>query len=120
MPLGITAHTLRWHVILLLSRIMKKRISGIKNALRSAPNNGQVLNDYGSFLCKRSQFKLAQMQFTKAMALDDYYHIADVYQNSALCWLKEGKPEQAITHFRHTLARDPNRPQTLLNLAKLK
>ncbi|MYM58423.1 type IV pilus biogenesis/stability protein PilW [Vibrio sp. OCN044] len=90
-----------------------------KNALRSEPNNGQVLNDYGSFLCKRSQFKLAQMQFTKAMALDDYYHIADVYQNSALCWLKEGQPEQAITHFRHTLARDPNRPQTLLNLAKL-
>ncbi|CAM3628445.1 type IV pilus biogenesis/stability protein PilW [Vibrio aquimaris] len=90
-----------------------------KSALRSEPNNGQVLNDYGSFLCKRSQFKLAQMQFTKAEALDDYYHIADVYENSALCWLKEGKPEQAIIHFRHTLARDPNRPQTLLNLAKL-
>ena len=30
MPQSITAHTLRWHVILILSRIMKKRISGIK------------------------------------------------------------------------------------------
>ena len=33
--------------------------------------------------------------------------------------VKRRKPEQAITHFRGTLARDPNRPQTLLNLAKL-
>ncbi|RSD29503.1 type IV pilus biogenesis/stability protein PilW [Vibrio pectenicida] len=90
-----------------------------ENAQRSEPNNGKTLNDYGSFLCKRSRYQLAQKQFAKAVTQPDYYRIADSYENAALCWLKEGKPSQAIVNLRLAMAHDPNRPQTLLNLAQL-
>ncbi|GLT17801.1 type IV pilus biogenesis/stability protein PilW [Vibrio zhanjiangensis] len=90
-----------------------------QNALESEPNNGQVLNDYGSFLCKRKKYQLAQAQLTKAVKQDDYFHIADSYENAALCWLKQNRPIEALASFRQAIAHDPKRPQTLLNLAKL-
>lgn len=90
-----------------------------KTALRQHPRNGNVMNNYGTFLCKQERYPQADQLFNRAIEQPYYYLIPASYENAALCALKAGKPEQAMGYFKRTLDHDPRRVTSLLRLTKL-
>ncbi|WP_253819542.1 type IV pilus biogenesis/stability protein PilW [Vibrio coralliilyticus] len=90
-----------------------------QKAISQHPDNGQLLNDYGSFLCKQSRYQEANALFERAVVQPNYYYVADSYENAAFCALKADQQASAARYFERAIAHDPNRPQAILNLAKL-
>lgn len=90
-----------------------------KASLKQHPKNGNVLNNYGTFLCKRGDYASADKFFNAAIEQPYYYLISGSYENAALCALKAGNTEQAKNYFIRTLDHDPNRANSILRLAKL-
>ncbi|EGU39555.1 putative fimbrial biogenesis and twitching motility protein [Vibrio ichthyoenteri ATCC 700023] len=90
-----------------------------RQALTIHPNNGDVLNNYGTFLCKQGDYAQADWLFNQAVAQEYYYSTSASYENAALCALKSGNKNKAITYFSQALGYEPTRRRSLLNLAKL-
>ena len=90
-----------------------------KRALRSSSKNGNVLNNYGVFLCKNGRYEEAQQKFTQAIDQPYYYLVSASYENAAMCALGSGDKVTAKTYFERSLAHDPNRVRSTLQLAKL-
>lgn len=94
--------------------------SSYKKALRSSPNNGNVLNNYGVFLCKHARYDEAQQAFSKAIKQPYYYLVSASYENAAMCSLSSGDNATAKQYFERSIAHDPSRARSILQLAKLK
>ncbi|WP_394125831.1 type IV pilus biogenesis/stability protein PilW [Vibrio hepatarius] len=88
-------------------------------ALKQHPYNGDVLNNYGTFLCKQKHYDQADDLFNQAIKQPSYYLISVSFENAALCSLKSGNKQRAREYFQRALAHQPDRPISLLNLAKL-
>ncbi|OAJ92370.1 type IV pilus biogenesis/stability protein PilW [Vibrio bivalvicida] len=88
-------------------------------AFKLHPKNGNVLNNYGTFLCKQGHYARADQYFNQAIAQPYYYLSSASYENAALCALKNQQTAQAIRYFKRALDYDPARPRSLLTLAKL-
>ncbi|MGF1763881.1 type IV pilus biogenesis/stability protein PilW [Aliivibrio kagoshimensis] len=99
---------------------IKTSIQFYQQALRSLPNNGDVLNDFAVLLCKYERYKEAELYFAKAFTQKDYYLVSVSYENAAFCLLKGGDKQTAERYFERSLAHDPNRYRSLLQLSKLK
>lgn len=84
------------------------------HALKMAPHNGNVLNNYGAFLCSLGQYVLAQQQFAAATSAPDYDRIADSLENGGYCLLKAGKNDEARQLFIRALKIDPSKGDPLL------
>ncbi|EOB4973112.1 type IV pilus biogenesis/stability protein PilW [Vibrio fluvialis] len=90
-----------------------------REALRDHPKNGNVLNNYGTFLCKHGEYQQADKYFNRAVEQPYYYLISASYENAAFCSLKSGDPEKAAYYFKRAVDHDPTRVRSLLQLAKL-
>ncbi|MDV6251201.1 type IV pilus biogenesis/stability protein PilW [Vibrio sp. EA2] len=90
-----------------------------QRALRQHPKNGNVLNNYGTFLCKRGEHKKADLMFTRAIEQPYYYLIPASYENAAFCALKSQDRDKAKYYFTRAIDHDPHRPKSILQLAKL-
>jgi type IV pilus assembly protein PilF len=90
-----------------------------QKALRDSPYNGDVKNNYGVFLCGQDRYDDGLAQFEIAVNLPNYYLIAASYENAALCSLKQGDTEQALTYFTKALDHQPYRSVSLLKRAEL-
>ncbi|WP_371929345.1 type IV pilus biogenesis/stability protein PilW [Photobacterium sp. CCB-ST2H9] len=88
-------------------------------ALQESPKNGDVLNNYGVFLCSEARYDEAITAFDRAVSQPDYFQVASSFENAALCHLKQGNATQAADYFNKTLGHDPYRPLSMLQLAKL-
>lgn len=57
-----------------------------EKALSLSQSRPDVLNNYGTFLCKQGKFEEAYRQFEAALQSEQpYYHQADTLENIALC-----------------------------------
>lgn len=90
-----------------------------RQAVSQHPGDGQVMNNYGVFLCKQKRFEEAEFYFRQAISQADYAMTASSYENAALCALKSGHLQQARHFFHRALAHDPNRLQSGLQLARM-
>lgn len=90
-----------------------------KSALRLDSNNGNVLNNYGTFLCKQGNYDQADRYFNKAIDQPFYYLVSASYENAGFCALKSGDSEQAKYYFTRALDHEPNRIKSTLQLAKI-
>ena len=88
-------------------------------ALKNSPKNGDVLNNYGVFLCSEDRYKEAIDAFVKAVKQPNYYLISDSYENAGLCSRKQGNLKEAADYFENALSHDPYRPRSLLQLAQV-
>lgn len=88
-------------------------------ALRAAPDNGDVNNNYGSFLCRVGDGKGANRYFETALEDPFYRTPAVAMTNAGSCALERGELDQAETYLRQALAYDPNFADALLTLAAL-
>ncbi|MGR5409000.1 type IV pilus biogenesis/stability protein PilW [Vibrio sp. PNB22_8_1] len=90
-----------------------------KRSLRQHSNNGNVLNNYGTFLCKRGDFPQADQMFNRAIQQPYYYLIPASYENAGFCALKSNNPDKAKYYFSRAIDHDPHRPKSILQLAKI-
>ena len=90
-----------------------------KRSLRQHTKNGNVLNNYGTFLCKRGDFEKADQMFNRAIEQPYYYLIPASYENAAFCALKSQDKDKAKYYFARAIDHDPHRPKSILQLAKL-
>lgn len=90
-----------------------------RSALRDHPENGNVLNNYGTFLCKHGEYQQADKYFNLAVEQPYYYLISASYENAAFCSLKSGDIDKAADYFKRALDHDPMRIRSLLQLTKL-
>lgn len=89
-----------------------------KQALSDNPNNGDVLNNYGTFLCQHGHFQQAEALFLQAIQSPNYYDVADSYENAALCEMKSGRLFKAKDYFLRSLQHQPDRRYALLYMAE--
>lgn len=88
-----------------------------QRAMKLAPGNGVVLNNYGAFLCNLGQYVAAQRQFSVAVLLPDYGQVADSLESAGYCFLKASKDQEARTLLSRALKYDPDKGEQLLEEA---
>ncbi|MDV7105297.1 type IV pilus biogenesis/stability protein PilW [Vibrio sp. TH_r3] len=89
------------------------------HAMWESPNNGELLNNYGAFLCRLGQYVQADKFFNRAIEQPLNYQIVDSLENAAICSLKSGNKTDAEFYFKRCLDYDPARYFSLIQLSKL-
>ena len=89
-------------------------------AKRLSPKDPQLLNNYGSHLCKVGHFDEAKKQFMAALNDPLYTTPEFAYTNAGICTKKSGDATQAEQYFRKSLELKPSFGSALYQMAKLK
>ncbi|VAW60219.1 hypothetical protein MNBD_GAMMA11-2753 [hydrothermal vent metagenome] len=90
-------------------------------ALDLDPENPELLNNYGTFLCKNKKYSEAFEMFDKVLA-NSFYETPEVVQeNYGYCLLQNDKPDYkaAEEHLRQALKANPEQASALLAMAEL-
>ncbi len=97
----------------------EKAAAHYEAALRSAPENPRILNNYGHFLCKRGRYEEGLKYLGRAGSdkLYDKRWIALV--NAGECAWRGGRSQTAETWLRQALRVNPEAPQALAAMARL-
>jgi len=88
-------------------------------AIALSGNSGAQLNNYGTFLCRQGDYKLAETYFMKAVNDPQYLHTAGAYENAGLCVLAIPDEEKAVLYFNKALNQDPSKRESLYELCRL-
>lgn len=90
-----------------------------QRSLQHGGRNGDVLNNYGSWLCRQRRYSEAEQYFRRAMADPFYRSPESALANAGTCALAAGNYEQAGSYLRQVLEARPEDDQALLGLAEL-
>ena len=88
-------------------------------ALNIAPNDSEVLNNYGWFLCERGEATRGMGYFQRVMGDTLYPTPEKPLLNAGLCELKQGRNVEAEMYLRRALGLQPNLVQALQAMAQL-
>lgn len=88
-------------------------------AMSLAPNDMNIQNNYGVYLCELGHYERAYKHFKKIISNPLYSARANAYENVGLCSMREGKLLQAENAFKSALAINPKMPKSLLQLAQM-
>lgn len=89
-----------------------------KRSVRSEPNNGRLLNNYGQFLCAQNRTQDGLAMFDAAASKPLYRTPQFAHSNAGICTLSDN-PELAENHFRAALRIDPRLVPALFYMASL-
>ncbi len=103
---------------------MELRENGIaqqqfERALALSPNDPDINNNYGWFLCQTGQEQKSIGYFLAALKNPLYNTPARSYVNAGLCSLKNNNEADAYGYFERALRSEPENLQALLSLAAL-
>ena len=112
------AHTV---LAVLYERIGEMELAGkhYKEAYGADPDDGDVNNNYGVYLCQTNKQKQAMSHFLTALD-DPFYSSPSVaLTNAGSCAMRQGDMVTADEYLRRALKNEPDFPDALLNMAKL-
>ena len=89
-------------------------------ALRMSPNNPDVLNNFGWFLCLRDDPKRGLELMQRAAADTQYSSPEKAYLSAGLCLRRMGRSEEAEESLRRAVMIRPDMIGALYNLAVIK
>jgi type IV pilus assembly protein PilF len=90
-----------------------------EQAVRLAPRNPDVQNNYGAYLCRRGKSPKAEALLLQA-ARDPIYRTPEVaLTNLGICLRNTSKQDEAEKYLREALARRPQYPDALFQMADL-
>ncbi|MCU1092963.1 type IV pilus biogenesis/stability protein PilW [Stenotrophomonas maltophilia] len=92
---------------------------GFRRAAELAPQRGDVLNNYGAWLCQQGQAAESLVWFDRALQAPGYATPAEAQANAGGCALDAGQPERAERDLRAALAAAPANPVALEAMAQL-
>jgi len=90
-----------------------------ERGLRLAPNDPDINNNYGWFLCQTGREDQSIAYFLAALKNPLYNAPARSYVNAGLCSMKQHKEREAIDYFERALRNSPDNLQALFNLASI-
>ncbi len=90
-----------------------------KKALKLAPKDSALKNNYGVYLCGRQQYAEADRHFIEAVQDKFYTSAAEALENAGLCARESGDNELAAERFRQAVEHDARRARSLYQLADL-
>jgi len=101
---------------------MEMRENGVaqqhfERGLRLAPNDPDINNNYGWFLCQTGREGQSIAYFLAALKNPLYNNPARSYVNAGLCSMKDNNEREAIDYFERALRSAPDNLQALFNLA---
>lgn len=91
-----------------------------RTAIKLNPKDPQLLNNYGSHLCKNGYYNEASKQFMAALNDPLYTTPEFAYTNAGICIKKSGNAIQAEEYFRKSLAIKPDFGSALFQMSKIK
>lgn len=97
----------------------RKAESHYAAAMRIKPDDPDVLNYYGVYLCRNNRANEGEKLFLKAARNPVYRTPEMAYNNAGLCMRNAGKLDEAEKHFQQALALKPKFADALLQLADL-
>jgi type IV pilus assembly protein PilF len=89
------------------------------SALRLAPNNPDIANNYGWFLCLNGREAESIVHFEAAIANKSYQAPSKALNNAGVCSLKTKDVAKAERYFLQAFQFDPGNLLTSLNLGKI-
>lgn len=89
-----------------------------RKAAELAPKQGDVVNNYGAWLCGNGHPAEALVWFDRALADPAYASRADALANAGGCALDAGQGERAEQDLRQALALAPDNPYALESMAR--
>jgi type IV pilus assembly protein PilF len=89
-----------------------------QKAAELAPYSGEVLNNYGAWLCSHGRAAEALTWFDRALAAPGYGTPAGALANAGGCALDANQPERAARDLRKALALDPTNAYALESMAR--
>lgn len=87
--------------------------------LSSHSNNPDVLNNYGTFLCRNYEYDKADELFMKAVVQPKYLRMDDTYENAGVCASAAKNYVKAKEYYRLALGYNPNKLRLYLDLADI-
>lgn len=117
-PRNVDAHT--------VMAVLNERISRpehaetyYRKAERLAPDNGDVNNNLGAFLCGRGKYGEADIYFAKA--LDDPFYRTPIaaLTNAGVCAKEGGQRAKAEEYFRRVLSLQPDNATALFEMTRM-
>jgi len=88
-------------------------------ALQLAPGNGDVMHNYGWFLCQQRRWPDAEAQFTAALALPQYRDRMRTLLAQGVCQARAGRWAEAERTLSRSYELDPSNPVTAYNLSEV-
>lgn len=112
------AHTV---TAILYERIGENELAGkhYQKAYAADPKDGDVNNNYGTYLCKTGRKDQAIVHFMAALDDPFYNTPAVALTNAGSCALGEGELAEADNYLRHALKIQPDFPDALITMANL-
>lgn len=92
---------------------------GFRQALKIAPEESDLLNNYGWFLCQTGRPDQALEQFQAALKNPLYATPARPLHNAGICSLRIGDQVGAESFFLRSFQLDPRNPVSMYNLAEI-
>jgi len=118
MPAHAQAHNMLG-IIYMQLREDSKAATAFEQAFRIAPNDPEILNNYGWFVCQR-QNASQSMQYFKAALRDPLYATPErAMYNAAVCARKAGDNAAAEAQLRAAVQRQPLYGPALIELADI-
>ena len=90
-----------------------------EQALKLDPNDSDVNNNYGLFLCERKREKESIKYFIAAIRNPLYARVEEAYVNAGICSRRAGDLASADEFFQRALKLKPDDARALINLAQL-
>jgi type IV pilus assembly protein PilF len=92
---------------------------GFQRALALAPDNPELLNNYGWFLCQTDRARESIPQFLAALKDPLYATPARPLHNAGICAMRAGDPVAAESYFERSFQLDPRNPVAMYHLAEI-
>ncbi len=89
-------------------------------AIKLAPRDSSMQNNYGVFLCELGRYQDAEKRFLISARNPLYATPEEAYENAALCALRMPDMKRAEYYFRKALEVNPLQARSLYHLASLK
>ncbi len=90
-----------------------------KEALELVPEDPDLLNSYGAFLCKTNKLKEAQENFAIAYNNPFYEHRYLAQSNAGSCYVQQGEYKKAEPLLRQSLRIQQKLPGSLISMAEV-
>ena len=90
-----------------------------QKAFALAPNDPNVQNSYGVFLCRTGQYDQGEALLVKAASQNTFEQVGLAYENAGFCMAKAGQSDQAIAYFKKAIDHNPRLVNSYYELANI-